>query len=981
TRALTQHSYLWSMRYVTMLWLYIICIIPFDLAQFDEPGSIGKTASDLEAVAKQYLGTSGLERESAALLLSRLYTRKDTSTAFSQFVGWAHSYLTDHDSDVFMAIGILQVICEVIKSGSAEQIQSQLASLLSISRVIQGSPLLNNTVVRKYKTKLVSRLALRLLPTGSGTSRRQARTLTANEGQPEIDIIGEDVELVFEALQDNSTIVRWSAAKGVARIAERLPKDFCNQVLETILGMFEIHSVAAASLYDLPAVAEGTWHGACLACAEIARRSLIGPEHLPQLIEWLSKALYFDLRKGAHSIGSNVRDAAAYNQSALIPHATNLAQRLATVALYDREIHIRRAASAAFQEHVGRTSLFPHGIDVLGKTDFYAVSIRKNAFLVAAPQVAEHIEYRDFLFDHLIDVVLRHWDISMRELGSQSLRLICSHDLYVLAPRAIDKIALLMESLDLADVHGGLCALSEIAIAYKEIIKDRVELEDHLRNVFKHLKHVPQSTLTTTRNELIVSAACRLIANSITVTEVNLGEKSSVPGWRKIVDIGLKHRVTGVQENAADAMASMTHLTDYKELRRGNPTMQQSLALVLSVVNYDTHPKSFPQGVAYLLDTLKPTSKANIETRRNCLQALPRTMALVSSNLTSMVNSFLDALLVALDDYTIDERGDIGSWARIASIQGLTTISGFFSKYLSPEKYRSIAAGLLKQGVERLDNVRQTAGVCFVTLLNTPLPSIPGADRWRLPALPLLQELFLNSTEDVGWNDGTWLFPRAMRLLEIPEYRKPVLSGIVLSVGSRTDSTQKPITSSLTKFAEDLPLTKTPTSAYSLIELVDDLINHAKSHITSNVVVVPVLQAFTVLLEADVLRHLADVPAGLRSIRTLLTMTSRNVDKLKSVQRILESMKIITALLIFEQIRADNVPLLSSFLAHPFPKVRSDTAEYLYVLLQSADLGFETDAIEDILLETEWATLNVEAAKEAANDVVQHFVSLSSSEA
>ena len=78
----------------------------------------------------------------------------------------------------------------------------------------------------------------------------------------------------------------------------------------------------------------------------------------------ISQALYFDLRKGAHSIGSNVRDAASYalwalarsqNHSALIPHANNLAQRLATVALYDREIHIRRAASAAFQEHVGRT--------------------------------------------------------------------------------------------------------------------------------------------------------------------------------------------------------------------------------------------------------------------------------------------------------------------------------------------------------------------------------------------------------------------------------------------------------------------------------------------------------------------------------------------------------------------------------------------------------------------------------------------------
>jgi hypothetical protein len=32
--------------------------------------------------------------------------------------------------------------------------------------------------------------------------------------------------------------------------------------------------------------------------------------------------------------------------------------------------------------------LFPHGIDVLRKTDFYSVSVRRSAFLVAAPQVA-----------------------------------------------------------------------------------------------------------------------------------------------------------------------------------------------------------------------------------------------------------------------------------------------------------------------------------------------------------------------------------------------------------------------------------------------------------------------------------------------------------------------------------------------------------------------------------------------------------------
>jgi hypothetical protein len=56
-----------------------------------------------------------------------------------------------------------------------------------------------------------------------------------------------------------------------------------------VMGLFAIHSLAAASLYDLPAIAESTWHGACLASAEMARRGVVAPNRLPELIEWLSK--------------------------------------------------------------------------------------------------------------------------------------------------------------------------------------------------------------------------------------------------------------------------------------------------------------------------------------------------------------------------------------------------------------------------------------------------------------------------------------------------------------------------------------------------------------------------------------------------------------------------------------------------------------------------------------------------------------------
>ena len=42
-----------------------------------------------------------------------------------------------------------------------------------------------------------------------------------------------------------------------------------------------------------------------------------------------------------------------------------------------------------------------------------------------------------------------------------------------------------------------------------------------------------------------------------------------------------------------------------KEMKRGSPIMQQSLARVLSVINYSKHPSTLPQAIAYLLDGMK----------------------------------------------------------------------------------------------------------------------------------------------------------------------------------------------------------------------------------------------------------------------------------------------------------------------------------------------------------------------------------------
>jgi hypothetical protein len=40
-----------------------------------------------------------------------------------------------------------------------------------------------------------------------------------------------------------------------------------------------------------------------------------------------------------------------------------------------------------------------------------------------------------------------------------------------------------------------------------------------------------------------------------------------------------------------------------------------------------------------------------------------------------------------------------------------------------------------------------------------------------------------------SWSVGEWLFPKAVELLRVQEYRQPLLTGLIHSVGARTGST------------------------------------------------------------------------------------------------------------------------------------------------------------------------------------------------
>ncbi len=75
-----------------------------------------------------------------------------------------------------------------------------------------------------------------------------------------------------------------------------------------------------------------------------------------------------------------------------------------------------------------------------------------------------------------------------------------------------------------------------------------------------------------------------------------------------------------------------------------------------------------------------------------------------------------------MDDYSIDSRGDVGSWIREASIEASFEIESIAAastpEYLSKDLTSQVFSQILRQSVEKIDKVRLVAGRVVVEFLH-----------------------------------------------------------------------------------------------------------------------------------------------------------------------------------------------------------------------------------------------------------------------
>jgi len=487
----TLDSSQWYAAYVLQLWMSILVLVPFDIKSIDSTTKLTETIMNhcLEA-----LTTTGKCRDGAAIMLAKYITRPDIvkagflKTVLHERLHIAYIAYSQDPLSLNNAIGVLQGMAEIFRTGERKELIGDAIQFTKIfSEEKEHKLIQSNTILRKFKVKLAERIGLVLLKPRVATWRYQRgfRSLMENlakksadaklekpkeieQKKEEIDEsidYPEEVEIILgyllNMLKDKDTVVRWSAAKGVGRITGRLSQGLADEVVGNLFGLLDPHEP------------ESSWHGGCLAIAELCRRGLLLPSRLDSLMGLLEKALIYDVQKGNISVGKNVRDAAcyvvwtfarAYSPEVMEKYVHKLAQTLLIVSLFDRETNCRRAASAAFQEHVGRQGNFPHGIEILTEADYFTLSNRQNAYLNVARFVGQFPEYYKALVMHLVEYKLPHWDPNIRALTSQALSLLLpfnpdffiSDVIPILCKRSVDKTLFIR--------HGAVVGISEILI-------------------------------------------------------------------------------------------------------------------------------------------------------------------------------------------------------------------------------------------------------------------------------------------------------------------------------------------------------------------------------------------------------------------------------------------------------------------------------------------------------------------------------------
>lgn len=459
---------IWEERYVMLLWISHLLLAPFPLdtlssntlpIPYDNLDALPGLSSHLPRIALviisiclKHVFLPTKEREGATVLLARLALRLDMQRdgLLSVLSRWAMEFLDPNSNEisqsVYAYIGVLSFVSRLYVSGQFGDLASFILPIFNqIVQLSEGNSavcqmVMSSASARKIIIKILRTITILIIAISDSRNAFSNDTVSI--------VLESAIDYFLVSLGDQDTPVRFAASKALSYTAFKLDENMVSDVIEAVIGSLEENILFEkqdgtvvtrlesklmgidAPKRNVSAVDPLRWQGLLLTLGHLLFRRSVPTSQLPQVLQSLVSGLDFEQRSSTgSSIGTAVRDAACfgiwslsrkYSTPELMDFDTHglliapthrdqstiqsLALQLVCAACLDPWGNIRRGASAALQEMIGRhPDTIMEGISLVQVVDYHAIARRSRALIeVAKDSAVLGSIYWESLFDGLL---------------------------------------------------------------------------------------------------------------------------------------------------------------------------------------------------------------------------------------------------------------------------------------------------------------------------------------------------------------------------------------------------------------------------------------------------------------------------------------------------------------------------------------------------------------------------------------------------
>uniref|UniRef100_A0A0N4Z6R1 Tubulin-specific chaperone D n=1 Tax=Parastrongyloides trichosuri TaxID=131310 RepID=A0A0N4Z6R1_PARTI len=614
-------------------------------------------------------------------------------------------------------------------------------------------------------------------------------SLDCNEEQlQKLEII---LATLLNGLRDPVSFVRNNSAKGLGRVTARLTKDFADDVVNGIFqGCFDDYDTIS-------------WHGGCLALAEMTYRGFLLPNRLGEMINILEKAIVWEEGNGIMRQNEAVRDAATfiswaiartYSPELVKPYVQRLATHLVTVSLFDKELNVRRAASAAFQENVGRQGYFPSGIDIIQIIDYSSISRLSICYNDLCVKVAKFEGYLYPMLNHLVDIKVGHQLMKMNVYACEGLYHLVKLDVKysgtIILQKLLQKlltydaevqfkVMMAIESVvrslleeNAFDCKNSPLTLEKVKEINEKFMKEassgsRKKREIYIKSSLAYFIKICCDSTIEMDNEVYLKWL-NLVENFAEQTNIELRELALISGKSLMKQLSIRNK------NEIEERVEKKYLKYIREDKF-------MLTLNMAVLMISSLPSNFLtlQIVEELINFIQDPLRVKLmDSRVYALKCLKERF--IESNLLEILpqKEIIECINFCINDFTIDPaKGDIARFIREEAIGTMISyISKAYNK-LSEDDIKIFVGNLLIQSCGKNINARSTSGEGINKIL-TMKPIVTVPDRKSL------EEVFI--IKDLTFSEGfcyTTVYDTISKLLSNETYGSYIRYGLVMTSG------------------------------------------------------------------------------------------------------------------------------------------------------------------------------------------------------